>query len=59
MNTNMTRLDGFQKSLHHCALDERTVQLGIGRVKMHFDLIPIYPKDNHKYVLSFPHGKIT
>ena len=23
MNTNMTGLDGFQKSLHPCALDER------------------------------------
>ena len=32
VNTNMTGLDGFQKSLHPCALDESSIS--IGRVNM-------------------------
>ena len=32
MNTNLTGLDGFQKSLHSCALDKSS--LSIGRVNM-------------------------
>ena len=31
MNTNMTGLDGFQKSLHSCSLDKS--RFSIGRVK--------------------------
>ena len=34
MNTNMTGLDGFQKSLRPCGLDESS--LSIGRVNMHY-----------------------
>ena len=36
MNTSMTGLVGFQKSLHSCVLDESS--LSIGRVNMAHDL---------------------
>ena len=41
MNTNMTGtgLDGFQKSLHPCALDESS--LSIGRVNLYAPMLNV------------------
>ena len=42
MNTYMTRLDGFKKSLHPCALDESSLSIERVKLSKSLDCIAFY-----------------